>query len=45
VIALLEQVPQLPGTPVYTARVLAAEPLHQAADGHIRYLQDQMDRI
>jgi hypothetical protein len=45
VIALLEQVSQLTGTPVYAPGVLAAQPLHESADWHIRYLQDQMDRV
>jgi hypothetical protein len=44
-VALLKQMPELTCAPVYAARVLTAEPLHESADRHVRYLQNQMDRV
>jgi len=45
VIALLEQVSELPGAPMHAAGVLTAESLHEPPDRHVGNLQDQMDRV
>src|ERR1700749_3275979 len=36
---------ELPSAPMDASGVLAAEPLHEPSPGHIRDLQDEMDRL
>src|SRR6185437_4774050 len=44
-VALLEQMPGLALTAMYTACVLATEPLHEAPHRHVGDLNNQADRI